>query len=81
MDMADQEKKMFDMERNDDGSMTFTVRPPKLDFEPGGVAAHVLAAQKEMLLAVRSLLDGALAATDKREKGTGGSRRTRIDVD
>ena len=79
--MADQEKKMFDMERNDDGSMTFTVRPPKLDFEPGGVASHVLAAQKEMLLAVRSLLDGALAATDKMENRTDSSRRTRIDVD
>lgn len=74
--------RMFEAKRDDDGAVTFTVRPPKLDMDvtPGSPVAHLLASQKEMLLAFRSLLDSAISAVD-RAGASPGERRTRIDID
>ena len=79
--MSDREK-MFEAKRDVDGAVIFTVRPPKLDMDatPGSPVSHLLASQKEMLLAFRSLLDGAISFVDK-AGASNSERRTRIDID
>ncbi len=74
--------RMFEAKREEDGTMVFTVRPPKFDMDvtPDSPVAHLLASQKEMLLAFRSLLDSAISAVD-RAGASGSQRRTRIDID
>jgi hypothetical protein len=74
--------RLFEAERREDGSVVFTMRPPRLnlDVTPDSPMGHLLASQKELLLAARSLLDGAISALD-RAGASGGQRRTRIDID
>jgi hypothetical protein len=81
--VMNERERMFDAEKRDDGSVVFTVRPPKLDFDvkPDSPLGHLLASQKEMLLAFRSLLDGAISAVDRAGASGGSQRRTRIDID
>ncbi len=77
--MAEQREHILEAERRDDGSVVITFRPPRLDdLLSGDTVGHLLASQKELLLAVRSLLDGAIARTERPERGPG---RTRITVE
>lgn len=58
-------KGMFDYERREDGSFEFVVRPPQISAE---FREHISAAQKEFLLAFRSLLDGLIDDTERAER-------------
>ena len=78
----DHSERMFEAQRQDDGTMVFRVRPPRLnlDVTADSPMGHILASQKELLLAARSLLDGAISALDRAGASTS-QRRTRIDID
>ena len=70
---------MFEAERKDDGSVVLTIRPPRLDnFFSSETAQHLVASQRELLMAARSLLDSAIARTERTDRGSG---RTRITVE
>ncbi len=47
---------------------------------PGETKEHLLAARKELLLAVRSLIDARIASLEKRAGGKAGAR-TKIKVE
>jgi hypothetical protein len=52
-------------------------------FLPAEAARHLYAAQREQLLAVRSVVDAVISYVEaaEREEGTGAPRRTEIHVD
>ncbi len=55
------------------------VRPPRFLLVPAESRQHVRAAQKEMLLALRGLIDSAIACVEEKEKAPPRNRR-RIEV-
>ena len=66
--------KIFECETLEDGGYAFYFRPPEF---PGKEAKeHLLASQKEFLMALRSLVDYAIQRTEKEE----GGGRTKIEV-
>ena len=58
-------------------------RPHLLKRVPGSSAGHLRNANREFLLAIRSLLDGAIermAPADSEQQGKRGGRRQRVEV-
>ncbi|MBI2912281.1 MAG: hypothetical protein HYY05_09060 [Chloroflexi bacterium] len=51
------------------------VRPPRFLLVPAESRQHVRAAQKEMLLALRGLIDSAIECVEEKEKPATRSRR------
>ncbi|MBI4497176.1 MAG: hypothetical protein HY689_04670 [Chloroflexi bacterium] len=74
--MTAEQERMFTAERRADGSVVITFRPPRVELS-GEAVSHVLASQKELLLAARSLLDSAIEWT---ERGGRSTRRSRVDI-
>ena len=66
---------IFDYERRDDGTHAFYFCTPRL---PGEFGEHVRNAQREALLALRSLLDAAIERQAKESRRSSGPRN--IDV-
>jgi hypothetical protein len=54
-------------------------KAPAFQGLPGPARQHLLSAQKEMLLALRSMLDGAIEKTEKSGEAKG-KKRTKIEV-
>jgi hypothetical protein len=67
-------------EQNPDEEFVLRIRPPKGRIIPEETVAHMKAANREMLLALRSLIDAALEKQDKAENKKG-KRRTKIEVE
>lgn len=65
-----------DEEEGKEREFVIRIRPPKL--LPSETASHVRAAQKEMLLAVRSVLDALIDRVEEPEKRR--KRRSKIEV-
>ena len=64
--MTQEREHIFEAERRDDGSVVITFRPPRMeDLLSGETVDHLLASQKELLMAARSLLDSAIARTER----------------
>lgn len=72
---------IFEVEHRPGEELVLRFRAPKLKGLPQETKKHIMTAQKEFLLALRSLIDGAVELIEKaektEEKGTG---RTKIEV-
>ncbi len=70
--------KIFEAERTDEGDYVFRVhRPHIFDDE---TRAHLLEARRDVLLAVRNVIDAVLSATEDRDPERPG-RRQNIDIE
>lgn len=72
---------IFEVEHRPGEEVVFRFRPPKLKGLSVESRKHIRAAQKEFLLGLRSLIDGAVEAIDKSEKPAEQGKRTKIDVE
>lgn len=78
--MTEERNTVFSAERRDDGTLVVSFRPPSIDeVLRGDTVSHLLASQRELLLAARSLLDGVLARTENPDRDA--HPRRDIDVD
>jgi hypothetical protein len=73
-------EKLFECEWNPEGELVFRLKRPGKQVLNPEIRGHVLEARKEMLMALRSLIDAALERLDEKEKG-GRRRRTQIRVE
>lgn len=71
--------RVFEVEHRPEGEVIFRFRMQGFPFVPEPTRHHLNTARKEMLLAVRSLLDGAIERAEKAEK-TKEKKRTKIEV-
>ncbi len=58
-----------------------TLQAPRPLPLPGDTRQHLLNAKREVLLALRSLVDAAIERTEERAEGRDGRRRSRIEID
>ena len=71
---------IFTVERKPGEEIVFRFRPGGLPRLPQETRRHVYEAKKETLLALRSLIDRAVARVEEKEKA-GGQGRTKIDIE
>ena len=69
----------FEIERHPDGAIVLRFKSPKFWGIPEPTQQHLMTAQKEMLRALRDMLDKAIEKAEKTEK-TKGRRKTKIEV-
>jgi hypothetical protein len=67
-------------EQSPDEEFVLRIKPPKGKIIPDEAVSHMKAANKEMLLALRSLIDAAIEKQEEAEKKKG-KRRTKIEVE
>lgn len=72
-------ERILELEHHPGEEIVLRLRPPKLDFLPASSRNHVRAAEKEILLAFRDLVDAAIEALERREKAAR-KKRTTIEV-
>ena len=72
-------KRVFEVEYQPGGAVILRFKAPRFSPVPEVTRGHCRAARKEMLLALRSLLDKAIEQTEETEK-TKTKRRTKIEV-
>ena len=70
---------IFEVEHRPSGEIVLRFKSPKFWGLPESTRQHLVAARKEMLLALRSTLDQAIEEIEKSEK-TKGKKKTKIDV-
>jgi hypothetical protein len=73
-------RKPFEYEYRPGDELVLRFRRPVLDLIPCEARDHLLTAQKEFLLALRSLVDAAISRMEDHERGES-IRRTEIKVD
>jgi len=73
-------ERIFEIERKPGEEIVFRFRRGRLHWLPQETRSHVYEARKEMLLALRSLIDRAIELVGERGKD-GGEGRTKIDVE
>lgn len=71
--------KIFECEYRPGEELVFRIMTPKLTLLPSATMQHLKSANKEMLLALRSIIDGAIEAMEREPKPRRG--RTRIEVE
>ena len=71
------DKKILDYEWLEDGRFALYFHPPEV--LPAETRQHLLSAQKEMLMALRSLVDRAIQRTEEADDD-GEGRRHRVEV-
>jgi len=72
-------ERVFEVEYHPGGTVVLRFKAPRFSLVPKAARGHLRTARKEMLLALRSLLDKAIEQTEETEK-TGAKRRTKIEV-
>ena len=72
-------EKIFEIERQPGGEVVLRFKVPELSFVSEATRGHFRMAHKEMLLALRSLLDRAIERAEEAEK-TKAKKRTKIEV-
>ena len=72
-------EKIFGIECEPGGEVVLRFKAPGLPFVPEATKGHFRMAHKEMLLALRSLLDRAIERADEAEKAKT-KKRTKIEV-
>ena len=70
---------MFEMSFQPGEEIVIRFRPPNLKMMKGETAQHILGAKKEMLMALRSLVDDAISKTET--AATPEEEKTRIKVE
>jgi len=73
-------RKPFEYEYRPGDELVLRFRRPVIDFIPCEARDHLLAAQKEFLLALRALVDTAISRMEEHERGET-IRRTEIKVE
>lgn len=73
-------EKVFECEWTAGEEIVFRIRRPGLEMLSPEVRGHLLSARKEMLMAVRNLIDAALAGIQEKEQKQKKTRRTEIRV-
>jgi hypothetical protein len=72
-------ERIFEFEHQPGEEFVLRFRPRGARWLPDETRTHVYGARKEMLLALRSLIDRTIERIDEVEKG--GKRRTKIDIE
>jgi len=72
-------ERVFEVEYHPGEEVVLRFKVPGLPFVPEATKGHFRMARKEMLLALRSLLDRAIERAEEAEK-TKAKRRTKIEV-
>ncbi len=72
-------ERIFEVEYHPGEGVTLHFKAPGLSFAPEATKAHLRTAHKEMLLALRSLLDRAIEQAEEAEKAKT-KKRTKIEV-
>lgn len=72
-------EKIFEIEHQPGGEIVLRFKAPRLSIMPEATKGHFRMAHKEMLLALRSLLDRAIERAEEVEK-TRAKKRTKIEV-
>ena len=72
-------EKIIEVEYHPGEEVVLRFNASMFPFVPEATKGHFRTARKEMLLALRSLLDKAIEHTEKAEK-TGAKKRTKIEV-
>jgi len=70
---------MFEISFQPGEEVVIRLRAPNLKMMKGETAQHIIGAKKEMLMALRSLLDEAISKTEASESPAG--EKTRIKVE
>ena len=73
-------ERIFEIERKPGDEIVFRFRPGRLHWLPQETRSHVYEARKEMMLALRSLIDRAIEMVEEKEKA-GGRGRSKIDIE
>lgn len=73
-------EKVFEIEYHPGGEIVLHFKAPALSIMPEAAKGHFRTAHKEMLLALRSLLDKAIERVEEAEK-TQAKERTKIEVE
>ncbi len=72
-------EKILEIERSADNELVIRLRRPKLGLMRDDTAEHLRTARKELLLAVRGVIDAAIRCTEEEEKARGEGRK-KIEV-
>jgi hypothetical protein len=70
---------IFEVEYRPGEEVVLRFKSPRLHGMPDSTRRHLLAGGREALLALRDMLDRAIARTEKPEK-TAGRKRTKVEV-
>ena len=73
-------ERVFEVEYHPGKEVVLRFKAPRLSVMPDETRGHFKSAHKEILLALRSLLDKAIEGTEEAEK-TKSKRRTKIEVE
>lgn len=73
-------EKLFECEYEPGEGVVLRIKPFKAKILPASVKSHVRAARKEILLALRSLLDEVIEHVERTEKKEAGKGKTKIEV-
>lgn len=73
-------ERIFEVEHEPGEEFVLRFRPHQLRWLPEETRSHLVGARKEMLLALRSLIDRAIERVEEKEK-TEGKGRTRIEIE
>ncbi len=70
---------IFEVERKPDGEIVLRFKPMLWRFSDT-TKQHLLGAEREVLLAFRSMLDAAIEGTEQCQRKTADKTRTKIDI-
>lgn len=73
-------ERIFQVEREEDGDIVFRFKPPLRMALPDATKQHLLSAQREVLLAMRSALEGAIEQTEEVQRSKVKKEKTKIKV-
>ena len=71
-------ERLVEIDYNSTEGLTLRFRPQGLSLIPEPTRRHIRAANKELLLALRSFVDGAIEKMDAEEEAPRGPRRVQV---
>lgn len=74
-------KTIFEVERGSEGDIVLRFKKPVFGLLSDETRHHLLAAQREVLLALRSMLDTAIEGTEEVQRKTASKTPTKIHVE
>lgn len=74
-------RRYIEWEHRPGEELVLRFRPPILGLIPDEAQGHVRLARKEMLLALRSIIDAGIKRTEEAEKKRAAKRRTEVEVE
>jgi hypothetical protein len=73
--------RLLEIDCNRDEGLTIRLKPRTLSLLPESTRGHLRAANKELLLALRSVIDSAIEYTEQQEQRGRPRRRIQVKVD